>query len=123
MITVQNCNLLIRKLAKSDYWQTIYSLGEKTKIQLFSNTTDFTDLQIVMLKYLNFYSGLYMEIALGEVNEIVLDCNMYEDAYMMYKNKKDKDKNKDFELSRQPKKEKTKIIPQTKWLFKSPNKK
>jgi hypothetical protein len=103
----------IRKLAKSDYWQTVYSLSEKMKIRLFANDMDFTRSQILLLKYLNFYSQIYMDIALGDVTELVLEDELYEDAYYFYKTQKDKEKFKKEEIKNQ--KEST---PTTRWIFK-----
>jgi hypothetical protein len=109
----------LRKLAKSDYFQNIYNLSkERGYFRLFKNEDDFTDLQITFLKYLNFYNTIFTDIALGDVTEIVLNDFMYEDAYIMYKNKADTKKlkeNKNVDEKKVP-------VSGSRWIFKSPPK-
>lgn len=100
---------LIRKLAKSNYWQTIYSSSKELGFRLFKNDFDFTYIQMLFLRYLNFYYSLYVEIDMGEVKEIVLTDDIYEDAYMFAKNKKT------FNVKEQKKDKKDKNIN---WVFK-----
>lgn len=84
----------IRKIAKSNDSQTLFTMSKEIYIKLFRNDTDFTDFQIIFLKYLNFYSIISLDIALGDIDEEVLDNNIYEDSYMFYRNKvKNKEKN------------------------------
>jgi hypothetical protein len=106
----------LRNLAKDDYWQNIYSLSKEHPIKFFNNDSDFTDIQYLFLKYLNFYSSLFTDIALGEIDEIVLDNEIYEDSYMMFKNKKDK-KNPQINIQNTPLDGK-----KSKWIFKKPKK-
>jgi len=80
----------LRTLAKSSYYQTLYSLSKDLRVKLFVNDYDFTNIQLTFLHYIALYSNVSMDIALGEVDEIVLDNDIYTDAYLMYKNKKDK---------------------------------
>lgn len=76
----------LRKLAKTDHWQTLFSQAKELScIQLFHNTTDFTQYQIYFLNQMSFYSSLYYDIASNEVSEIVLNDPIYEDAYWMYR--------------------------------------
>lgn len=110
MIDANNIYSLLRKLAKSEYYSTLFSLSkERDSYRIFKNEYDFTSLQILFLKYLSFYSSIYTDIALKEVPEIILKDELYEDAYVMYKNKKDK------KITSNKKEETT---PTTKWLFK-----
>jgi hypothetical protein len=81
---------VVRKLAKSSYWQMCYTLAKETKSQLFNNTSDYTDLQILMVNYIMFYSGLNLDVAMGDVSSIVFENEIYEDAYSYYKSKKEK---------------------------------
>ena len=109
----------VRKLAKSDYYQNVYTLAkERSYFRIFKNEDDFTDLQITFLKYLNFYNTIFTDIALGDVTEIVLNDFMYEDAYIMYKNKTDTNKlkeNKNNDNKKVP-------VSGSRWIFKNPPK-
>ncbi len=78
---------IIRELAKNNYWQTIYSQAKETSLQIFKNRTEFTFIQIAFLNYLGFYSSLFLDVTMGEVEEIVLDNDIYEDSYMYFKRK------------------------------------
>lgn len=111
MLNVNSVYSFIRKLAKSDYYSTLFAISkEYDNYKIFRNEDDFTDIQIIFLKYLSFYSSLYLDIEMKEVSDIVLKDEIYEDAYAMYKNKKNTKKDT-------KKEEKT---PGTKWLFKKP---
>lgn len=78
---------LLRKLAKSQKYQTIYGQCKESGVSLFKNKADYTEFQLGFLQYLSFYASLHMDIYLNEVDEIVLDNEVYEDAYYHYKNK------------------------------------
>jgi hypothetical protein len=117
MIDVQK---YIRLLAKSDDYQNIYNLiKDNHKVRLFKNDMDLTPIQMMFMRYLSFYNSIFTDIALGEVDEIVLEDFIYEDSYIMYKNKADKNKLKDI------KKNDTKEVPvaTSRWIFKSKNQK
>jgi len=107
---------ILRKLAKNNYYQNLYSLSrEMSSIHLFKNVDDLTDIQMTFIQYLSFYYSLYMDIALKEIDEKVLEKEIYEDSYMYYKSKKDKTQGKS----------QTKDInkaPSSKWVFKTPKK-
>ena len=106
----------IRELAKSSYYQSIYSLSKDLKLKITINELDFTDIQLIFLKYINFYSSLFIDIALGDIGEIVLENELYEDAYSMWKNKGDKNKvvnNKDANKE---------VVGGSRWIFKTPRK-
>lgn len=106
---------ILRKLAKNDYWQSIFSLSKEHNISLFDNNTNFSEIQFTFLKYLNFYSNLFTDIALNEVNEIVLTNDIFEDSYMYWKNKKDK---KAINKINKDKQDSSNVIG-SKWIFKS----
>jgi hypothetical protein len=78
---------LIRKLAKGDKYQSLFSYAKDLRFKLFLNEEDLTEIQIMFLRYLTFYSSIYMDIALGDVDDRVLENDIYEDAYVMYRNK------------------------------------
>jgi len=108
----------IRQLAKDSKYQTLFSLGKDLhNINLFENNLDFTDIQLTFLRYLNFYSTIYLDIALGDIDEIVLKNDIYTDSYMMWKNKKDKLKQQQTEF-----KSPIDNVQRSQWIFKSPKK-
>jgi len=78
--------VILRRLAKTNYWQSLYGqIKEINGIQIFKNTTGFTQLQLYFLNQLAFYSSLYFDIATNEVSDLVLDNEIYEDAYWYYR--------------------------------------
>ena len=79
----------IRKLAKENKHQLLFSLSKEGSLTLFDNKSNYTNIQISFLSYLAFYHGLYTDIAMDYVTEIVLEDPIYEDAYMYWKNKTD----------------------------------
>jgi len=80
----------IRRLAKTSRYQTLYSQSKELHLQLFDNISRLSDLQIEFLNWLGFYANLYLELALGEITDIVFEDEIYEDAYSYYKRHKDK---------------------------------
>ena len=104
----------IRTLAKSSYFQTIYSAAKEQDVKIFENNINFTDLQITFLKYLGFYSVLLTDIVLGDVDEIVLTNEIYEDSYMLYKSKKDR------KTLASNNKEQSAPQKTSSWIFKNP---
>lgn len=113
----------IRKLAKGDEWQNLYVMAREIgSIKLFDNINDFSYIQNVFLRYLNFYYSIYSDIALGDVGEVVLEDFIYEEAYMMYKNRKDKEKFRNVQSHQysKPKDEREiNSLHTTKWIFKN----
>ena len=107
----------LRELAKSNYWQTLYSSSkEMGGIKIFGNEIDFTNLQIEFLNYLSFYYSLNMDIYMGEVEkDIVSKSFKREDAYMYYKSKKRNKPDK-------PEKDKQDGVRDS-WVFTRPSKK
>ena len=85
---------LLRKLAKEGKYQILYSQYKEAGVRIFKNDTNFTDFQIAFLQYLSFYAGLHMAIYMDEVSDIVLDNDIYEDAYSYYKNNSKKKERK-----------------------------
>jgi len=77
----------LRKLAKSSKYQTLYSQYKESGAMIFRNTHNYTDYQIYFMQYLRFYSNLNMDVYMGDVDEIVLDNDIYEDSYSYYKSK------------------------------------
>jgi len=84
-------NSPLRKLARSTYWQTLYSRAKDIgSLKLFENDTDLTQIQIAFLRWLEVYNGLMMDLCLGEeyMSQKVLECDILTDAYLLMKSKK-----------------------------------
>ena len=57
----------IRKLARSDYWQSLYTMSkEGHDIQFFTNVNSFSGPQVSLLQWLRIYDMLYTEKAQKE---------------------------------------------------------
>lgn len=83
-------NPYLRKLAKNNYYQSLYSCSkEMGGIQIFANTYDFTMVQLNFLSYIAMYHSISMDVAMGDVDEKVLENDIYEDSYMHYKREHD----------------------------------
>lgn len=101
-----NTYLIIRKLAKSIKSQNQFTASKDVHgINLFSNTFNFSRLQEIYISYLYMYNSLMKDIMLKEVNEKVLDNDIYEESYILWRkknfNKKDQnntDKKRDLKL-------------------------
>lgn len=78
---------LLRDLAKSEKYQTLFSHFKESNGTIFENRSDFTTYQIVFMNFLYFYHNIYTDIALEEVDEIVITDHIYEDAWARYKRK------------------------------------
>ena len=65
---------IIRKIAKKDYWQTVYTMAKDYVggTKLLVNDRDYTHYQMMFLGNLAFYSSLYYDIAMGEVSDRVM---------------------------------------------------
>lgn len=115
---------IIRKLSRSNYWQTVYSHSrESSGFYLFKNNFNFGYAQLIFLNFLSFYSSLYLDIALGEVTEIVFKDEIYEDSYMYWKNQKNSiKKGNNLKLSEHKNRELNNQYNSTSWVFKRPKK-
>jgi len=89
-----NLENTIRKLSKTNYYQTIYSQEKNLGICLFRNKTELLYIQIIFLNYLAFYSALYFDYSMGDVDDMVFEDYIYEDSYMLFR-RKDKNKMKE----------------------------
>jgi hypothetical protein len=87
---------IIRQLAKQVENQNLFlSAKELNGIKIFNNDKDFSKLQQLFLSYLYFYNNLHTEIQMKEVSEKVLEDEIYEDAYSVYKRDKPQNKGKE----------------------------
>jgi len=78
----------VRSLAKSPYWQAVYSFSKEQGCNMFDNQRDFTNLQITFINYLEFYASLHMDVAMNEITDIIFEDEIYEDAYAYYRRHK-----------------------------------
>lgn len=122
-----NPDEIIRKLAKRNKYQTIFSLSKEGSITLFKNKFEYTDIQITFLNYLLFYSNLYTDIAMDYVDQRVLENNEYEDAYSYYKLKTRGNLNKNTQpipanSAKKQSKGKDSMVSNSTWVFKSKTK-
>lgn len=86
-------NNVLRKIARSAYWQTLYARSKDlSNIKLFDNDNELSKLQVSFLNWLETYSSLFIDLYLGEeyINEQVIENDLLCDAYLSYKNKKQK---------------------------------
>lgn len=115
----------IRKLAKSNKFQTIYMMAKEGSVPLFCNIGNYTNLQILLLNYLSFYNNIYTDVAMDYVIEEVLDNEIYEDAYMYYRNKsRTSDFVKNVSKAEEKRKEdKGNELNSFSWVMKKPSKK
>lgn len=78
----------LRNLARSYRWQSIYSRSKEIGgINLFTNKSDFTNLQVNFLQLLEIYHNGYVDLAMSEdlMSEEVLEDWLRFDAYLFYK--------------------------------------
>jgi hypothetical protein len=78
----------LRELAKSTRAQNLFiGAKELQGIHLFSNLFDFSKLQEIYLSYLYMYDTLNKDIIIDKISERVLESEIYEDSYMLWKRK------------------------------------
>lgn len=85
----------IRKLASSNYWQTLYTrCKEIGSLQLFNNSKNLANFQIIFLQWLQIYNVLYDELANGAefLNENIIKDEIRTDAYLYYRKKRRENK-------------------------------
>jgi len=90
---VDKNNNVLRKIARSAYWQTLYARSKDlNNIRLFANDYELTKLQMSFLNWLETYSSLFIDLYLGEeyISEQIIENDLLCDAYLSYKSKKQK---------------------------------
>ena len=78
----------LRELAKSPYWQTVYSRSkEMGSVSLFNNQSDFTPVQISFLQWLEVYHSLEIDLGMKKpyLSREVIDDEIRCDAYLHWK--------------------------------------
>ena len=87
-----NIDSELRKLARSDYWQTLHNATKTNSgIQLFQNCKDLSSVQIKFIQWLDIYSMLHIELAQKEslyLTEKVLLDDERTNAYLYYRRQK-----------------------------------
>jgi hypothetical protein len=111
-----NIENALRTLAQSNHYQTLYALFKEAGVSIFENRSNYTFYQIHFLNYLNYFNILFTDIAMQEVDEIVLTDVIYEEAYFAYKNKNQREEVK--KLKHPQSEQKEKQISTEKWIFK-----
>jgi hypothetical protein len=103
---------VIRKLAKSHKYQTLYSrVKDINNFCLFNNSHNFSYLQCLFLDWLELYNSLYTDLAREEehMSSEVIEDDLRAEAYLVWKtNKKTKIKTSDKKLE---KRNEVKITP------------
>jgi hypothetical protein len=85
-----NIEASLRILARSSYWQTLYSSAETLGLQLFENDKDFSGIQVRFLSWLRTYKMLYEELSTYQsphLTEKVINNDYRCDCYLIYRNK------------------------------------
>ena len=86
----------IRKLAKSVKWQNFFSATKDLgTLKLFENSSDLTKIQSIFLSYLYMYDSLYKDLMTEKISSHIMDCEIYEDAYLLYRKTKQSDNESD----------------------------
>ena len=121
MSKVFDIDKYVRRLAKGNRYQSLFSLSKEMKTKLLDNDTDYTSIQLLFISYIAMYNNLYSDIALSEVNEIVLENDIYVDAYNYYKSK-NKGLKKEEPQRRIPANREEIVGRKSQWIFKNPKK-
>ena len=90
-------NKILRRIARSSKYQFLYSRAkELSNINLFSNAFEYTDIQIRFLQWVAIYDSLYQDLSRKEnyISEEVINDDIRTDAYLVYRNTKDKSSDK-----------------------------
>jgi hypothetical protein len=81
-----NIYSLLRKLAKSVRCQNIFVASKEINgIKLFCNEVEFSKLQEIYLSYLYNSNTISNDIIFEEISEHVVDSEIMEDAYLLWK--------------------------------------
>jgi len=76
----------LRLLAKSIRGQNLFSAAkELSSIQLFENKFNLSKIQEIYLSYLYTYEMLNRDIIIDNISKLVTSCEIYEDAYLLWK--------------------------------------
>lgn len=75
----------LRKLARSDKWQLIYSQCKECRLKLFKNASDLTTVQLLFINWLSIYASVNMDIAMKKkyIGREYLKDDLRIDAYLL----------------------------------------
>jgi len=111
--------VILRELAKTDYYQSLYNSAKDLGLQIFENKTQLTKIQLWFLSYIAMYSSINLDIATEDVSDKVLDNVIYEDAYLHYKRKKKiKNKNKRPMVKAKTETSEKEVVRTSSWVLK-----
>lgn len=115
---------VLKKLAKTQYFQALIS-NKELGLKLFKNDYDLSPLQIHFLGLVNKYNSIYTDIALGDVSPLVMEDEIFVDAYLHYKDHKysedkKKLKNPDKNVDKKPKENNNPMKRESKMVFLRP---
>jgi hypothetical protein len=84
-----NIYSLLRELAKTNKAQNVFLAAKEIHgIHIFKNITDLSNIQEFYLTWLYTYDMITKDIITNKISGKVLTDNMYEDAYLLWKNKR-----------------------------------
>lgn len=79
----------LRKLAKKSKYQNLFLIcKEFGGFRLFTNDRELSQIQDIFLNYLYMYDSIIRDINSNNISPHVLDNELYEDSYILWKNKK-----------------------------------
>jgi hypothetical protein len=88
---MENIYSQLRKLAKSVKHQNLFTASKEIfGIRLFRNNFEFSKIQEIYLSHLYSYDSLNRDIILENISKHVMDNEIYEDAYLLWKRKNTK---------------------------------
>ena len=86
----------LRRLAKQNKYQNLFfACKELEGFRLFKNSRDLSQLQQIFINYLYMYSSIIQAISVDKISPHVIDCELYEDSYLLWRNKGVKKDKKD----------------------------
>jgi len=96
----------IRLLAKSVRSQNLFTAAKEiSSLQLFRNKFDLSAIQELYISYLYIYENINRDIIIDKISSHVLDCELFEDSYLLWK-RKNKKSDKKQESKNEPEKAK-----------------
>lgn len=123
MLQIDEVFNITRQLAKTVKYQNLYSYAKELDIKIFENNRDFSPLQTYFLGCLNMYNNLHTDIYLGDIDEKVLEKELYEDAYLLYRKKvRNKEESLDNKYTNNHNQNKIRETKNIQWIFKKPKK-
>ena len=86
-----NIYSLLRQLAKTSKYQNLFiACKDINGFKLFENDKNLSQIQEIFLNYLYMYNSINQAINVDKISPHVLDKELYEDCYLLWKNKSSK---------------------------------